>query len=57
MAVVGLGLLGRGIVNGRGFFNYTPGEARHWEELYRRHAWRVARMQNEYFPLKEETRP
>lgn len=47
----------RGIVNGRGFFNYTPEEARHWEELYRRHAWRVARMQNEYFPLKEETRP
>lgn len=47
----------RGIVNGRGFFNYTPEEARHWEELYRRHAWRVAQMQNEYFPLKTETKP
>ena len=41
----------RGIVNGRGFFSYTPEEARRWEELYHRHAWRVAQMQNEYFPL------
>ena len=41
----------RGILNGRGFFNYTPEEARRWEELYRQHAWRVTRMQNEYFPL------
>jgi len=43
----------RGIVNGRGFYNYTPEEARRWEELYRRHAWRVAQMQNEYFPVEE----
>lgn len=43
----------RGIVNGRGFYNYTPEEARRWEELYRRHAWRVAQMQNEYFPVKD----
>jgi 3-hydroxybutyryl-CoA dehydrogenase len=43
----------RGIVNGRGFYNYTPEEARRWEELYRRHAWRVAQMQNEYFPVGE----
>lgn len=42
----------QGIRNGRGFYNYTPEEARHWEELYRRHAWRVARMQDEYFPVK-----
>jgi 3-hydroxybutyryl-CoA dehydrogenase len=41
----------RGILNGRGFYNYTPEEARRWEELYRRHAWRVCRMQQEYFPL------
>ncbi|MBP8260254.1 MAG: 3-hydroxyacyl-CoA dehydrogenase family protein [Verrucomicrobia bacterium] len=40
----------RGIANGRGFFNYTPEEARRWEELYRRHAWRVAQIQDEYFP-------
>jgi 3-hydroxybutyryl-CoA dehydrogenase len=47
----------RGVANGRGFFQYTPEEAQRWEELYRRHAWRVARMQDEYFPLGEETKP
>jgi 3-hydroxybutyryl-CoA dehydrogenase len=47
----------RGTANGRGFFNYTPEEARRWDELYRRHAWRVARMQNEYFPLHGENEP
>jgi 3-hydroxybutyryl-CoA dehydrogenase len=41
----------RGILNGRGFYNYTPEEARRWEELYRQHAWRVTQMQNEYFPV------
>jgi 3-hydroxybutyryl-CoA dehydrogenase len=44
----------RGIANGRGFFAYTPEEAHHWEELYRRHAWRVTHMQEEYFPLSAE---
>jgi 3-hydroxybutyryl-CoA dehydrogenase len=41
----------RGIANGRGFYPYTPEEARQWEELYRRHAWRVTQMHDEYFPL------
>jgi len=40
----------KGITNGRGFFNYTPEDAKRWEELYRRHAWRVAQMQNDHFP-------
>lgn len=44
----------RGIVNGRGFFQYTPEEGKHWEELYRRHAWHVARLQNEYFPMEQK---
>jgi 3-hydroxybutyryl-CoA dehydrogenase len=43
----------RGIVNGRGFFNYTTEEAHAWEDLYRRHAWRVVQMQDEYFPRKD----
>jgi 3-hydroxybutyryl-CoA dehydrogenase len=43
----------RGIVNGRGFFEYSAEEAREWEELYRKHAWRVAQMQDEYFPMKK----
>jgi 3-hydroxybutyryl-CoA dehydrogenase len=46
----------RGILNGRGFFSYTPEEARHWEELYRRHAWRVAALHNEYFPQETSAR-
>lgn len=46
----------RGTINGRGFYRYTPEEARHWEELYRRHAWRVSQMQNEYFPSPDEQR-
>jgi 3-hydroxybutyryl-CoA dehydrogenase len=44
-----------GIANGKGFYNYTEAEARHWEELYRKHAWRVTKLQNEYFPLKQTT--
>ena len=47
----------RGISNGRGFFNYTPEQAQHWEELYRKHAWRVAALQNEYFPIIENPKP
>ncbi len=43
----------QGITNGRGFHQYTKEEARHWEELYRRHAWRVAKMQNECFPIQK----
>jgi 3-hydroxybutyryl-CoA dehydrogenase len=46
----------RGTANGRGFFQYTPEEARHWDELYRRHAWRVAQMQNEYFGPGADTK-
>lgn len=47
----------RGTINGRGFFEYTADDARHWQELYRRHAWRVARMQDEYFPTTDEATP
>ncbi len=47
----------RGISNGRGFFNYTPEQAQHWEDLYRKHAWRVAALQNEYFPVIENPKP
>lgn len=47
----------QGIRNGRGFYNYTPEEARQWAELYRQHAWRVAKMQDEYFPLTPAPAP
>jgi 3-hydroxybutyryl-CoA dehydrogenase len=42
----------RGVANGRGFYSYTESESHRWEQLYRRHAWRVTKMQNEYFPLE-----
>jgi 3-hydroxybutyryl-CoA dehydrogenase len=43
----------RGIINGRGFYTYTEEETHRWEELYRKHAWRVAKMHSEYFPLNK----
>lgn len=46
----------RGIANGRGFYTYTAEEAHHWEELYRQHAWKVTKLQNEYFPLDKQNK-
>lgn len=42
-----------GIANGRGFYNYTPEEAEHWEQLLVENVWRVNEMVRELFP--EET--
>jgi 3-hydroxybutyryl-CoA dehydrogenase len=41
----------RGIASGRGFYEYTEEEAARWEALYRKHAWSVRRLVDEYFPL------
>jgi 3-hydroxybutyryl-CoA dehydrogenase len=46
----------RGIENGRGFFEYTAEEARRWQELYRRRAWQVSRVQDDDFPFSDEPR-
>jgi 3-hydroxybutyryl-CoA dehydrogenase len=43
----------RGITNKRGFYQYTDEDAHFWEELYRKHAWRVTAMHQEYFPLNK----
>jgi 3-hydroxybutyryl-CoA dehydrogenase len=43
----------RGIANGHGFYSYTKEDAEFWEQLYRKHAWRVTKMQQEYFPLNK----
>lgn len=40
----------QGVANGRGFYEYTEDEAARWEELFRKHAWTVRKLQNEYFP-------
>jgi 3-hydroxybutyryl-CoA dehydrogenase len=43
----------RGIANGHGFYQYTPEEVHHWEELLREHAWTVRELMNRYFPLAD----
>lgn len=43
----------RGIANGEGFFNYTPIEAKDWEERYRKHAWAIKQLVDEARPMKE----
>lgn len=42
----------QGVVNGRGFYEYTPEEAAGWEDLFRRHAWAVQRLVDEERPLE-----
>jgi 3-hydroxybutyryl-CoA dehydrogenase len=41
----------RGTINGRGFYQYTAGDAQIWEALLHRHAWAVHDLQQEYDPL------
>jgi 3-hydroxybutyryl-CoA dehydrogenase len=40
----------RGVLNGRGFYSYEPGDAAHWEALLHEHAWEVQRLQQHYHP-------
>ena len=47
----------QGIVNGKGFFDYTDEDARKWEELFREHAWRVRELMNSYFPIPGYEQP
>ncbi|MCA8985860.1 MAG: 3-hydroxyacyl-CoA dehydrogenase family protein [Planctomycetaceae bacterium] len=41
----------RGIMNGRGFYEYTEQEREHWEDRQRRHAWLVKYVLDTEFPL------
>jgi 3-hydroxybutyryl-CoA dehydrogenase len=45
-----------GIRDGHGFFEYTPAEAKAWEDIYREHVWRVRKAADEVFPLHTEAR-
>jgi len=40
-----------GVRDGHGFFEYTPEEAKRWEEIYRAQVWRVRAAVDEAFPL------
>ncbi len=41
----------KGISNGRGFYNYTPEEARRWERRLIENVWKTREMSN--LPLEE----
>ncbi len=41
---------GKGIANGRGFYSYTPDEAREWERRLRENVWMVREMTARLFP-------
>ena len=45
---------GKGIANGRGFYRYTPEEARRWEQRLRDNVWMVRAMTRELFPEETE---
>lgn len=38
-----------GVGNGRGFYQYSPDEAKAWSALYRKHAWEVHRVQRDIY--------
>ena len=44
----------RGVMNGRGFYQYSQGDAERWEKLLHEHAWAVRKLHEQYHPLAEE---
>jgi 3-hydroxybutyryl-CoA dehydrogenase len=45
-----------GMRDGHGFFDYTPEQIAHWEEIYRRQAWRVREIADEVAPIAPEAK-
>jgi 3-hydroxybutyryl-CoA dehydrogenase len=41
----------RGVINGKGFYDYEPEDASRWQALLHEHAWEVWRLQQRYSPL------
>lgn len=39
---------GKGIFNGKGFYNYTPEEAQEWEKAYEEFAFEISRLSSKY---------
>jgi 3-hydroxybutyryl-CoA dehydrogenase len=37
----------RGVIDGRGFYQYAPEDARRWEQLLHEHAWVVRKLQDQ----------
>ena len=50
----------RGVLNGRGFYEYAPGDAEKWQKKFHRQAWASLEMINQNDPLppaSDENRP
>jgi 3-hydroxybutyryl-CoA dehydrogenase len=39
---------GNGIFNGKGFYNYTPEEAKQWEEAFEKFSFDISRLSSKY---------
>jgi 3-hydroxybutyryl-CoA dehydrogenase len=39
---------GNGITNGKGFYNYAPGESRKWEQAFEEFSFDITRLSNKY---------
>jgi 3-hydroxybutyryl-CoA dehydrogenase len=39
---------GKGILNGKGFYDYTPEEANEWEKAYEEFAFEISRLSSKY---------
>ena len=42
----------QGVVNGRGFYEYSDQESHQWEILYDEHVWAIREIQNKNAPIK-----
>jgi 3-hydroxybutyryl-CoA dehydrogenase len=45
-----------GMRDGHGFFDYTPEQSAHWEELYRQQAWRVRELSDETLNIPSDAK-
>jgi 3-hydroxybutyryl-CoA dehydrogenase len=43
----------RGVIDGKGFYSYAPGDAARWEALLHERAWDVLQSQEQIYPLND----
>ncbi|MEX0741893.1 MAG: hypothetical protein WD079_03790, partial [Phycisphaeraceae bacterium] len=46
-----------GTSNGKGFYNYSPEEAAHWNRVWSEVTWDIRHLADKHLPLKEEKDP
>lgn len=47
----------QGIVNGHGWYSYTPAEARQWEEKWAEFSWEVRQLADRFTPMEDADAP